>query len=528
MRDALAATGRPIVYSVCEWGVNDPWTWAPEVGNLWRTTGDINDSYGRMLSIVHQNMALSQYAKPGAWNDPDMLEVGNGGMTDTEYRSEFSLWAEMAAPLIAGTDLREADAATMATYLNDEVIRVDQDRLGVQGQVISSDNGHDVFSKPLANGDRAVALFNETDKPATISTTTALAGLPSAPAYEVRDLWEHKNYETAGRIAAVIPPHGTVMYQVSAEQHPSATAPLTSFGLTSASAGVPEPGTPYPVRTTMSDYGKEAVTDVRVDVSAPDGWTVRPTSPASADRLGTNETLATDWSVTPPASADPGTYQLTATGTYTWRKKAEQRESTLTVRVPYPPVQAPYRTFTSTEGSFGQSGEQFQIVGDGTDTYGSSNEYSAIYLPGAESSGTVARVQVTGQQETSDWAKAGIMVRNDITASGTSPGYLIVAVTPGHGYVVQWDSDGNGTLDSNSAPPDQGTGTAKYPSWLKLTRSGSSYTGWYSTDGTTWTEIATVDVPGVAATQDVGMFMTSHNSGVQGEVDFRDFTTGQA
>ena len=293
-----------------------------------------------------------------------------------------------------------------------------------------------------------------------------------------------------------------------------------------ASDGAPQPGTPYPARTTMTNYGAQAVTDAQVDVSAPDGWTVHNTTPASAARLGTNETLTTDWNVTPPASADPGTYRLTATATYHWGKKTEHRDSTLTVRVPYPPVQAPYRTFTSTEGSFGQSGQRFQIIGDGNDTYGSSNEYSAVYLPGAESSGTVAQVRVTSQQETSDWAKAGIMVRNDITASGTSPGYLIVAVTPGHGYVVQWDSDGNGTLDSNSAPPNEGSGTAAYPSWLKLTRDGSSYTGWYSTDGSTWNEIATVDVPGVTATQDVGMFMTSHNSGVQGEVDFDGFTTG--
>jgi hypothetical protein len=133
----------------------------------------------------------------------------------------------------------------------------------------------------------------------------------------------------------------------------------------------------------------------------------------------------------------------------------------------------------------------------------------------------VAQVEVTAQANTNAWAKAGIMVRNDITNAAASPGFLILAVAPGHGYVVQWDANGDGQLDSNSAPPNQGTGTATYPSWLKLVRSGTSYTGYYSVDGgTTWTAVATVDVPSAAATQDAGVFATSHNSGVVGEADF--------
>jgi alpha-galactosidase len=171
MRDALAATGRPIVYSICEWGVNDPWTWAADVGNLWRTTGDISDNWNSLKSIVFQNAPLYAAAKPGAWNDPDMLEIGNGGRTDTEYRSHFSLWAIIAAPLLAGTDLRRATPQTMAIYLNRDVIAVDQDRLGIQGRVVKTDGTHLVFAKPLANGDVAVALFNSGDTPAAMSAS---------------------------------------------------------------------------------------------------------------------------------------------------------------------------------------------------------------------------------------------------------------------------------------------------------------------------------------------------------------------
>jgi len=182
MRDALAAataqTGQPIVFSICEktdFGVpNSAW---PTIGNLWRTTGDIHDQYSRVVSLFHTNVQLASLAGPGAWNDPDMLEIGNGGQTDAEYRTEFSLWSEMAAPLIAGTDLRSASPATLAIYTNADVIAIDQDPLGKQGTIVSSTDGHWVLTKPLANGDVLVALFNETSSPATITTTAAAAGL---------------------------------------------------------------------------------------------------------------------------------------------------------------------------------------------------------------------------------------------------------------------------------------------------------------------------------------------------------------
>ncbi len=215
MRDALAHTGRPIVFSMCEWGEDNVWTWGAGTGNLWRTTGDINASFGSMLSIFHSNVQLAQYAKPGAWNDPDMLEVGNG-MSFTEDRSEFSLWSEMAAPLISGTDLRGASAATMSLYGNRDVIAVDQDSLGKQGTEVSSSGGLDVMTKPLSNGDVSVVLFNENSSTATISTSAAAVGLPSASSYKLNNLWSHALSTTSGTISAQVPGHGSVMYRVSA------------------------------------------------------------------------------------------------------------------------------------------------------------------------------------------------------------------------------------------------------------------------------------------------------------------------
>jgi alpha-galactosidase len=215
MRDALLATGRPILFSICEWGSNAPWDWAQPVGNSWRTTGDIEDNYGSMLNIFKSNVQRSTDSQRGAWNDPDMLEVGNGGMTDTEYRSHFTLWSMMNAPLLIGSDLRTASAATYAILTNRDVIALDQDSLGVQATEISNANGLHVLTKPLDNGDVAVALFNENGSAATISTTVAAAGLGNATSYRLTDLWSKAVTTTSGTISASVPAHGTVVYRVA-------------------------------------------------------------------------------------------------------------------------------------------------------------------------------------------------------------------------------------------------------------------------------------------------------------------------
>ncbi|GAB7185264.1 glycosyl hydrolase family 27 [Kitasatospora sp. Ki12] len=215
MRDALAATGRPILFNMSIWGEDSVWTWGAGVGNSWRTTGDINASYSSMLSIFHSNVNLAAYAGPGHWNDPDMLEVGNGPLTDTEARSEFSLWAEMAAPLIAGTNIVSASPATLATLTNARVIAVDQDPLGKQGTLVSSVGGLDVLAKPLANGDVSVALFNETGSTATISTSAAAIGKTGAAGYSLTDLWSGATSTTTGTISASVPAHGTTMFRVA-------------------------------------------------------------------------------------------------------------------------------------------------------------------------------------------------------------------------------------------------------------------------------------------------------------------------
>ena len=215
-RDALMRTGRPIVLSICEWGSNQPWEWAPRVGNLWRTTDDIEDTWSSMLDNLDQSAEHATAAGPGAWNDPDMLEVGNGGMTDQEYRAHFSLWAIMAAPLIAGNDLRDMSAATIATLTNREVIAVDQDSLGAQGILVWERPPElQVWAKPLRDGSRAIALLNRSSAPARITAYFDRAGIRSDSA-QLRDLWSHKDLGRFGRqFADTVPAHGVLLVRAT-------------------------------------------------------------------------------------------------------------------------------------------------------------------------------------------------------------------------------------------------------------------------------------------------------------------------
>jgi alpha-galactosidase len=212
MRDALLATGRPIVFSICSWGTENVWSWGAGYGNLWRTTADIAPSWASLLAIFRQNIGLEGNGGPGGWNDPDMLEVGNG-MTAVEDRTELTLWAAMAAPLIAGTDLLHASAATLSALTTPAVVAIDQDPLGRPARWISSSAGRDVLARPLAGGDVAVVLFNETAARATITTSAAAVG---ATGHTLHDAWTGATQTTDAAITAEIPAHGAVMYRVSA------------------------------------------------------------------------------------------------------------------------------------------------------------------------------------------------------------------------------------------------------------------------------------------------------------------------
>ncbi len=214
MHKALAATGRPIVFSLCQYGMDRVWRWGASVGgNLWRTTDDIQDNYTRMAFIGFGQEGLARYAGPGHWNDPDMLEVGNGHMNVNEEETHMSLWCILAAPLITGNDLTAMSPETLAILTNPEVIAVDQDPAGIEGHRIREEGPLDVWVKPLADGSKAVGLFNKGESAMPVTVYLKEIGL-DGPA-SIRDLWARKDLGTfKGSYTAQVPRHGVIMIRV--------------------------------------------------------------------------------------------------------------------------------------------------------------------------------------------------------------------------------------------------------------------------------------------------------------------------
>jgi alpha-galactosidase len=219
MSQAIAKTGHPMIFSMCEYGLGDVWKWGAETGgNMWRTTFDIADYWASMDEIGFAQLDIAHYATVGHWNDPDMLEVGNGGMTADEYRSHMSLWALLAAPLIAGNDIRTMTKETKSILMNADVISIDQDPAALPVQRTPPHGGSEVLIRPLANEAAAVGLFNRGTSPAEISFRWDGLGLSPVLAgktLEASDLWKHEPIPVTGdTYTAVIPPHGVVLIRV--------------------------------------------------------------------------------------------------------------------------------------------------------------------------------------------------------------------------------------------------------------------------------------------------------------------------
>ncbi|MBV9715914.1 MAG: glycoside hydrolase family 27 protein [Solirubrobacterales bacterium] len=319
MSAALKATGRPIVFSICNPDPgDDPWAWGAAVANLWRTTPDIADNFGSMLANFEGTVGLFRSARPGAWNDPDMLQIGNGGSTTLEYQTEFSLWAEMAAPLIASTNLATLSAADLAIYENRNVIAVDQDPLGKPGVPVRGAGGLWALSKQLRGGDHAVVLFNSTGAATRIATSARAVGLPGAPRYRLTNLWNRQSSESGGGIAAFVPAHGVAMFRITPlpSRDTETLAPHSVLSLS------PHPGQIHfgeliTVIVSFTNQGTSTINRLTLGFRAPKGWHGRTSrNYRAALRPGRTfrvAVLALAPSVGPPAA----TAALTATASYT-------------------------------------------------------------------------------------------------------------------------------------------------------------------------------------------------------------------
>ncbi|HEX4053656.1 MAG TPA: glycoside hydrolase family 27 protein [Tepidisphaeraceae bacterium] len=223
MHEALAASGRPIVFSICEWGNSKPWTWAKGIGQLWRTTGDISPCWDcknkwseGWKRILDQQVPLAQYAGPGHWNDPDMLEVGNKGLTPAEWRGHFSLWCILAAPLIAGNDVRNMTKETQDILTNHEVIAIDQDPLGKEGTRFRADADEEIWIKELSNGQWAVCLLNPTAASKQTKLNWKDLTFLNGRKYLVRDLWAQKDLgDTSTDFSGEIASHDVALFRLT-------------------------------------------------------------------------------------------------------------------------------------------------------------------------------------------------------------------------------------------------------------------------------------------------------------------------
>ena len=215
MSDDLKATGRPIVFSLCQYGMQDVWKWGGSVGGqMWRTTGDIADNYNSMILHGLEDDGLEQYAGPGHWNDPDMLEVGNGKMTQDEWRTQMSLWCILAAPLFAGNDLTRMNPNVLQILTNPEVIAIDQDAVGIQGHSARQFGPTQIWTKALADGGTVVGFFNMNNHAMTMTAVFKDIGLPKR--VTARDLWLHmKLGEFDKSFSSVVPAHGAVLIKVN-------------------------------------------------------------------------------------------------------------------------------------------------------------------------------------------------------------------------------------------------------------------------------------------------------------------------
>ena len=215
MRDALLKINRTIYYSMCEWGINAPAKWGKEVANSWRNTGDIEDNWKSMLTIIDANDYWGDYAGPGGWNDPDMLEVGNGGMTYEEYKVHFGLWCLSKAPLLIGCDITNMSEETFEILTNEEVIAINQDSLGVQGKKLESNDGKEIWGGPLSKNAFVVMLLNRGESPSEIEVNFEKVGIKKGE-YIVRDLWEKKDLGIFSEsFKENVNPHSGILVKIS-------------------------------------------------------------------------------------------------------------------------------------------------------------------------------------------------------------------------------------------------------------------------------------------------------------------------
>jgi hypothetical protein len=537
--NALRQTGRPIHLELSNsLNINDASTWE-QYSNGWRTGGDIQcycgnpyplTTWSNVESRFNEVADWAPYGGPGAFNDYDSLTIGSGpaadGLSHTQAESMMSLWALGASPLVINADMTSLNPADLKILENRAVIAVDQD--SIDATRVEDTSTQQVFTKTLPNGDVIAGLFNLGANTSVVSVPDSALGLASTTSghyYLLHNLWTGATTEAAGdTISANVASDGVALFEVTKTRSAAAAPGQATLALNVPSLQSGAAGT---VTDSFTNNGPLPASDVRLTVgSTTSGVTVTGSGQATYHSVAPGQTVSTAASVTVtlPSTEALGTAAINGSARYLPRGGPKRRAQTLKLssvaNVTGQSVQAPYSTYSSSgppSAVFAESGSgtEFAISDAGEGMYDNVDQYSAIYQPSSVGTQATIQTEVVTPYDLSGYGKAGIIVRNDMTGSGTTPEGVILYASPSGGIQLEWSD--NGGVYINSVTPSNGTIGNTVPVELQLVRNGDTYTGYYAVPGGTWQEVGSATVPDQASTQDAGMFVDA-NAGSGGEV----------
>jgi len=486
MSAALSASGRPILFSLCEWGLSSPWLWASNVGNMWRATADIADCWdctaGNLLGwtvILEQSVNLAPFAGPGHWNDPDMLEVGNSGLTLTESRSHFSMWCMLAAPLIAGNDISNMNDSIKNILTAPELIAIDQDSLGLQATRIRNASGLQVWQKPLNDGSIAVALLNLSAANNSMLVTWKDLGLEAGNA-TVRDLWRRTDLGVfKDTFKITVPTHGIVVVKIKGQKQSISKLSLNNTTLTLNKGN----------SAILSATVIPSVTILRCSSSNP--------SVADVTVMGVNK------------------YSITAynTGDCEIRVMTADKTDTVKCQIQVVPVNLPspwkFNDINENVGSAVFENKTFTVKAMGVDIWNKSDQFGFLNVDTLNSQSISARIK--SQINTDPWAKAGLMFRETADASSS---FVLLMVSPSNGIHLQYrDGTGNDCADISY-------GNYTLPVYLKLDKTDSTFVSYKSSNGINWTTLGVYQNKTFNKVFKLGLAVNSHNTSSIGQAIF--------
>jgi alpha-galactosidase len=480
MSDAIKATGRPMLLSLCEWGTTSPWVWGKGIGAMWRTTNDIQDcfdcirNWGGMgfVPILEKNINLEPYAGPGYWNDPDMLEVGNQALTPIECRSHFALWCMLAAPLIAGNNISTMNDTIKDILTAPEIIAIDQDPLGIQGTRIRNDAGLQVWQKQLKDGSIAVGLLNVTKSKARMSVTLEEIGFQKGIASSVRDLWKRKDLPAINNtFETEVESHGVVVVKIKGKK-----GPVSKLNFEHSSIKI--------------NKGNHQLIQLKVIPST------TPLIVASSDE---NILLL--------SLAGVNTYKISALHEGSCTLKASTTDGKLSakcsVQIVPSNIPSPWKwdDIKDNKASAVYENNVFTIEGGGGDIWGASDQFAFLSREGAKDNFISARV--ISQINTDPWAKTGLMFRESIAPNSV---FVMLCATPGNGMSLQWRETIGGTCNKKDL------GAVSLPVYFKLSKRGSKFLAYRSVDGKQWDPIGDITLNSVFPENYLfGMEVAAHN-----------------